>query len=78
MMNREFARIITCLLDEKLNLPSMMLESIEENLVKGNFDKVYEYYQKRMVELHKQKEEAKKELIKELEKDGEKVVRIIV
>lgn len=78
MMNREFARIITCLLDEKLNLPSMMLESIEENLVKGKFDKVYEYYKNRMIELHKQKEEAKKELIKELEKDGEKVVRIIV
>lgn len=59
-MNRAFARIITCLLDEKLNLPSMMLESIEENLVKGNFDKVYEYYKKRIKELHK------KELEKEL------------
>ena len=50
-MNRKFARIITCLLDEKLNLPSMMLESIEENLVKGNFDKVYEYYCKRLTEI---------------------------
>lgn len=67
-MNREFARIITCLLDEKLRLPSMILESIEENLVKGNFDKVYEYYKKRMFELHKEKEreEAKKQLEKEL------------
>lgn len=65
-MKRELARIIVCLMDEKLNLPSMMLESLEENLVKGNFDKVYEYYQKRMVELHKQKEEAKKQLEKEL------------
>ena len=50
-MNREFARILVCLMDEKLNLPSMILESIEENLVKGNFDKVYEYYQKRITEL---------------------------
>lgn len=47
-MNREFARVITCLLDEKLKLPSMMLESIEENLVKGNFDKVHELYLKRL------------------------------
>lgn len=46
-MNREFARILTCLLAEKLNLPSMLLESIEENLVKGNFDKVLDYYKKR-------------------------------
>ena len=65
-MNRDFARILTCLLDDKLHLESFILEEIEENLVKGNFDKVYEYYQKRMVELHKQKEEAKKELEKEL------------
>lgn len=50
-MNRELARIIVCLMDEKLNLPSMMLESLEENLVNGNFDKVYEYYCNRLAEV---------------------------
>ena len=34
-MNRELARIIVCLMADKLDLPSMMLESLEENLVKG-------------------------------------------
>lgn len=43
-MNREFARIIVCLIDKELNLPSMVLESIEEKLVKGNFDEVYKFY----------------------------------
>lgn len=63
-MNRELARIIVCLMADKLNLPSMMLESLEENLVKGEFDKVLEYYNKRCREVAK--EEAKKELEKEL------------
>ena len=52
-MNRELARIIVCLIDEKLNLPSMVLESLEEILVEGNFDKVYEYYCKRLLEIGK-------------------------
>lgn len=55
-MNREFARILVCLMDEKLKLPSSILEIIEDELVKGNFDKVHLYYVNRMVELHKQKE----------------------
>ena len=50
-MNRKLARIIVCLMDEKLNLPSMVLESIEENLVKGKFDKVLDCYRKRIIEL---------------------------
>lgn len=48
-MNRELARIIVCLMDDKLKLPSMMLESLEENLVKGNFDKVLDYYKRRLL-----------------------------
>jgi len=52
-MNREFARILVCLMDEKLHLPSMILERLEENLVKGNFDKVHEYYCKRLAEINK-------------------------
>lgn len=59
-MNRELARIIVCLMADKLDLPSMMLESLEENLVNGNFDKVLEYYNKRCREV------AKKKLEKEL------------
>lgn len=50
-MNRELARIIVCLMDEKLNLPSTILESLEDNLVYGNFNKVYEYYCKRLAEV---------------------------
>lgn len=52
-MNRELARIIVCLMDEKLNLPSMVLESLEENLVKGNFDKVHQYYCNRLAEVQR-------------------------
>lgn len=52
-MNRELARIIVCLIDDKLRLPSMILESLEENLVKGNFDKVYQYYCNRLAEVQK-------------------------
>lgn len=52
-MNRELARIIVCLMDDKLKLPSMMLESLEENLVNEKFDKVYEYYCKRLLEIEK-------------------------
>lgn len=48
-MNRELARIIVCLMDEKLNLPSMILESLEENLVKGEFDKVLDFYKRRLL-----------------------------
>jgi hypothetical protein len=59
-MNRELARIIVCLMADKLDLPSMMLESLEENLVKGNFDNVLEYYNKRG------REAAKNKLEKEL------------
>lgn len=59
-MNRELARIIVYLMADKLDLPSMMLESLEENLVNGEFDKVLEYYNKRCGEV------AKKKLEKEL------------
>ena len=52
-MPRELARIIVCLMDLKLNLPSMMLESLEENLVKGNFDKVLDFYNSRIKEVEK-------------------------
>lgn len=52
-MPRELARIIVCLMDPKLNLPSMMLESLEENLVKGNFDKVLDFYNSRIKEVEK-------------------------
>lgn len=52
-MNKEFARIIVCLMDEKLNLPSMVLESLEENLIKGNFDKVQQYYCNRLAEVQR-------------------------
>lgn len=57
IMNRNLARVIVCLLDDKLKLPSMMLESLEENLVTGNFDKVYEYYSNRLLELGRNKGE---------------------
>lgn len=43
-MNRDFARILVCLIDKELNLPSMVLEMIEENLVKGKFDEVHKFY----------------------------------
>lgn len=54
IMNRRLARIIVCLMDNKLKLPSMMLESLEENLVNGKFDKVYECYCKRLLEIEKE------------------------
>lgn len=54
-MNKEFARTLTCLMDEKLKLPSMVLESIEENLVKGDFDKVHKYYCERLKEIEENK-----------------------
>jgi hypothetical protein len=54
-MNKELARIIVCLMAEKLTLPSMMLESLEENLIKGNFDKVLEFYNKRIEEMERMK-----------------------
>jgi hypothetical protein len=43
-MNREFARILVCLMDKELNLPSIVLEQIEEKLVKGKFDEVHKFY----------------------------------
>ena len=52
-MPRELARIITVLMDTKLNLPSMFLELIEENLVKGNFGKVLDFYNNRLKEVEK-------------------------
>ena len=48
-MNIELARIIVCLMADKLDLPSMMLESLEENLVKGEFDKVLDFYKRRLL-----------------------------
>lgn len=52
-MPRELARIITVLMDTKLNLPSMFLELIEENLVKGDFGKVLDFYNNRLKEVEK-------------------------
>lgn len=51
-MKRELARIIICLLDDKLNLPSTYLEILEEKLVTGKFDEVYDFYCKRWDELN--------------------------
>ena len=48
-MNKELARIIVCLMADKLDLPSMMLESLEENLVNGKFDKVLDFYKRRIL-----------------------------
>lgn len=53
IMPRELARIITVLMNTKLNLPSMFLELIEENLVKGNFGKVLDFYNNRLKEVEK-------------------------
>lgn len=45
-MKRELAKIITELMNKELKLPEIFTDLIEENLVKGNFDTVYDFYLK--------------------------------
>lgn len=46
LYEKELAKIITELMNKELNLPEIFTDLIEENLVKGNFDTVYDFYLK--------------------------------